>query len=142
MSDVAEGDPDDGGPRVTMMDKPMPSTPVVLSAEAIGELALLSLGDLEGVRHRVLWSDESSMAGVMQVDAGHHLGEHSHRRHHHHVWILEGGARVLGEDLVSGSYVHIPDGVAHDIDATSSKGCTFLYLYLDQGRDAAPEGSP
>lgn len=124
------------------MDTSTPSTPVVLSAEAISDLPLVPLGHLEGVRHRVLWSDETSMAGVMEVEAGHHLGEHSHRRHHHHVWILEGGARVLGEDLVAGSYVHIPHGVAHDIDATASEGCTFLYLYLDQGRDAAREGSP
>ena len=104
--------------------------PVVLTSEAIGALPVERLGNLEGVTHRVLWRDGTSMAGVMTVEAGHHLGSHAHRENHHHMWILEGHADILGSVLGPGGYVHIPSGVDHDIDASTTEGCTFVYLYL------------
>ena len=42
-------------------------------------------------------------------------------------------AVVLGTELGPGGYVHVPDGVEHDIDATGSDGCTVYYLYLRPG---------
>lgn len=108
----------------------------VRSAEEIARLEPLRLGEIPGVRHRVLWHDETSIAGVMTVDAGHQLGRHTHRLNHHHIWVVEGRATILGRELSSGSYVHIPSGVEHDIDASATEGCTFFYLYL------APTTSP
>jgi len=70
------------------------------------------------------------MAGVLTVEAGHHLGTHSHLLNHHHIWVLDGHAKILDDDLGPGAYVHIPSGVNHDIDATSSDGCTVFYLYI------------
>lgn len=104
--------------------------PVVLTADAIEALPDEPLGSIEGVRHRVLWRTDTSMAGVMTVESGHHLGAHAHRANHHHMWVLEGRATILGNDLGVGSYVHIPQGVEHDIDATATEGCTVYYLYL------------
>lgn len=107
--------------------------PVVLTAEQIMAIPPEPLGPIAGVTHRVLWRSESSMAGVLTVEPGHRLGMHAHRVNHHHVWVLDGHAMVLGTTLGSGSYVHIPSGVDHDIDATASEGCTVFYLYLRPG---------
>jgi quercetin dioxygenase-like cupin family protein len=112
------------------MEPTVTRQPVVLTAEAIASLPVEALGAIEGVSHRVLWRDDISMAGVLTVQAGHHLGAHSHRRHHHHVWVLDGHATILGTDVGPGAYVHIPSGVLHDVDATASGGCTVFYLYL------------
>ena len=87
------------------------------------------LGDIAGVTHRVLWEDGTSMAGVMTVEAGHRLGRHAHRANHHHLWVLTGRAEVLDVEVGPGSYVHVPAGVSHDIDATATEGCTVFYLY-------------
>lgn len=111
----------------------MVQEPVVLTPLAIAELPEEPLGLLEGVTHRVLWRDESSMAGVLTVQAGRHLGAHTHRVNHHHIWVLAGEPIVLGRQLGPGSYVHIPSGVEHDIEAPEDGACTVLYLYLRPG---------
>jgi quercetin dioxygenase-like cupin family protein len=109
------------------------TSPVVLDAAGVAALELQPLGDLDGVRHKVLWQDGTSMAGVLTVDAGQNLGAHTHRENHHHIWVLEGRAQILGKELGPGSYAHIPGGVEHDIDARGSAGCTVYYLYLRPG---------
>ena len=113
--------------------------PIVLTPEAISALPLTPLGSLGGVAHRVLWHNETSMAGLLTVEARQRLGEHAHRRNHHHIWVLDGRAAILGTELGPGSYVHIPSGVNHDIDATATGGCTVLYLYLRSADDARPD---
>jgi quercetin dioxygenase-like cupin family protein len=112
---------------------PASSGTAVLTADAISALPPVPLGGIEGVSHRVLWQSETSMAGVLTVAAGHRLGTHAHRLNHHHMWVIEGSAVILGKDVGPGSYVHIPGGVEHDIDATASQGCTVFYLYLRPG---------
>jgi len=105
------------------------SAPVVLTPELVAALAPAPLGHLSGTHRRVLWQDGESEAGVLEIEAGHHLGAHTHRSNHHHFWVLQGHARVLGEELAPGSYVHIPHGIEHDIDATDTEGCTVFYVY-------------
>jgi quercetin dioxygenase-like cupin family protein len=112
------------------MDSMKISQPVVLTPEAIVALPRATLGSLVGVTHRVLWSSGASMAGVMTVEAGCRLGSHTHRANSHHMWILDGRATILLAELGPGSYVHIPSGIEHDIDASTTDGCTVLYLYL------------
>ena len=89
-----------------------------------------SAGLAAGVTNRVLWSTDTSMAGVLSVQAGHRLGTHTHRLNHHHVWVVDGEVTILGEVLGGGSYVHIPGGVAHDLDATNTGGCTVFYRLI------------
>jgi uncharacterized RmlC-like cupin family protein len=103
--------------------------PVVLTAADVAARPDVPLGSLRGVTHRVLWSDGTSMAGVLTVAAGHQLGSHAHRENHHHMWVIAGRATILGTDLGPGGYVHIPAGVDHDIDASATDGCTVFYLY-------------
>lgn len=101
----------------------------MLDAAALEAIPEESLGHLPGVRHRPVWADGVSRAGVMTVDAEHHLGAHTHRRHHHHIWVTAGRATILGQEVGAGGYVHVPSGVEHDIDAGDTDGCTFFYLY-------------
>lgn len=106
------------------------AAPLVLSPAAIAALPLEPLGTVDGVAHRVVWRDGTSTAGVLSVAAGRRLGTHAHRVNHHHMWVLEGRAEILGREVGPGSYVHIPSQVDHDIDATDSDGCTVLYFYV------------
>ena len=105
--------------------------PLVLHPDAIAAIPAEPLGDLPGVANQVLWRDASSMSGILTIEGHHHLGAHAHRRNHHHVWVLDGLARILGEDLPPGSYVHIPAGVEHDMEAPTERPCRILYLYLE-----------
>ncbi|MGD9705943.1 MAG: hypothetical protein AB7Q42_21015 [Acidimicrobiia bacterium] len=109
---------------------PLITSPIVLTPDAIAAIPPVPLGSIDGVTHRVLWTDGTSIAGVLTVEARHRLGAHTHHLNHHHLWVLEGRALVLGTEVGPGSYVHIPSGVEHDIDATTSDGCTVFYLYL------------
>jgi len=114
---------------------------VVVPSHAVSELPTEGLGHLQGVTNRVLWRDHHSLAGVLIIAAGHQLGPHTHRVNHHHIWFVEGSAVVLGTDLSAGSYVHIPAGVEHDIDATTTAGCTVFYLYAHPGPELGAEAS-
>jgi mannose-6-phosphate isomerase-like protein (cupin superfamily) len=107
--------------------------PVVLPADGVAALPETDLPGVPGVTHRVLWRDATSMAGVLRVPSGGHLGAHAHRENHHHLWVLEGTASVLGNLLGPGSYAHVPAGVEHDIEAAGSGPCTVYYLYIRQG---------
>ncbi|HKA03053.1 MAG TPA: cupin domain-containing protein [Acidimicrobiales bacterium] len=117
------------------MDTTTVPSPLILTAEAINRLPVETLGSIAGVEHRVVWRTDSSMAGVMTVDAGHRLGVHRHRANHHHLWVLDGRATILGVDVGPGSYAHVPSGVDHDIDASQTDGCRVFYLYLSPGGD-------
>jgi quercetin dioxygenase-like cupin family protein len=105
----------------------------VLTAADVAARAEEPLGRLDGVRHRVLWRDAESMAGVLTVAAGHRLGLHTHRVNHHHMWVLDGHATIVGTEAGPGSYAHVPSGIEHDIDATATEGCTVFYLYIRPG---------
>jgi quercetin dioxygenase-like cupin family protein len=107
--------------------------PIVLTPQAIAAIEAEPLDNIHGVTHRVLWRDGTSLAGVMRVGGGHRLGKHAHRINHHHMWVVEGRATILGTELAAGSYVHIPSGVDHDIDATATEGCVVFYLYATPG---------
>jgi len=113
--------------------EPLIMEPTVLTADAIAHLADQQLDTLDGISHRILWRSDTSMAGVLHVAGGHRLGTHSHRRNEHHMWVLNGQAIVLGHVVSAGSYIHVPSGVDHDIDASASAGCTVYYLYLLPG---------
>jgi uncharacterized RmlC-like cupin family protein len=108
----------------------MTTKPIILTADAIAALQPQPLGSLTGITHREVWRTDASMAGVMTVGAGHRLGTHAHHENHHHIWVTEGHAVILGAEVGPGSYVHVPSGVEHDIDATGTEGCTVFYLYL------------
>ena len=106
-----------------------PPQATVLNAEAIAERPTTPLGTKPGVIRRVLWQSPSSEAGVLTIAAGERLGPHRHRVNHHHIWVIDGAAEVLGQIVEAGSYVHIPSGIEHDLDASATNGCTVFYVY-------------
>ena len=109
-----------------------PTIPIVITADAIAEIDPVPLGvSGGGVTHQVLWRNDTSMAGLLTVAAGCRLGAHAHRVNHHHMWVVDGNAAVLDTEVGPGSYVHVPSGAEHDIDATTTGGCTVFYLYLE-----------
>jgi len=108
----------------------VPHSAIVLTPAEVDALPGAPLGTIEGVLNHVLWSDGDSTAGWLIVRAGHHLGPHQHREHSHHMWVLEGHAEILDTRLQAGSYIHIPPGVVHDIDARATEGCKVYYLYV------------
>jgi quercetin dioxygenase-like cupin family protein len=110
------------------------SEPVIMPAAAIAQRKFEPLGPTVPVTHTVLWRDDTTMAGVLVLSAGQRLGEHTHRLHHHHLWVVDGEAVILGERLGAGSYVHVPNGVVHDVDASGTDGCRVFYLYLGSAR--------
>jgi mannose-6-phosphate isomerase-like protein (cupin superfamily) len=116
------------------MDASTTTAPTVLTAEAIAALPEVPLGSVHGVAHRVLWRGPSSMAGVLTIEAGHHLSAHANRVNHHHMWVLEGHALILGVEVGPGSYVHVPAHVDHDIEAPETERCTVFYLYEPPGQ--------
>ncbi len=101
---------------------------VLLDAEAIASLPRRTQSP--GVTTAMLWHNGGSHAGVLWLEPGARLGAHTHRRHVHHVWVVEGEMRCLGRDLGPGSYAYVPLGVEHD-SLAGSEGAAFFYLYLD-----------
>jgi quercetin dioxygenase-like cupin family protein len=82
-----------------------------------------------GVRRTVLWEHAGSAAGVLEVDAGATIGEHAHPGHGHHVWVVEGTARVLGRELAPGSYWFVPSGRPHALEASGDGAVRVFYVY-------------
>jgi mannose-6-phosphate isomerase-like protein (cupin superfamily) len=103
--------------------------PQLLSAHDITGLPVSPIGTLPGVERKILWREGSAEAGVLVVMGGHQLGVHTHRRNHHHLWVLDGHATILGHEVGPGSFVHVPVGVEHDIDARGTEGCAVFYVY-------------
>jgi mannose-6-phosphate isomerase-like protein (cupin superfamily) len=106
---------------------------LVVDREAIAVLPVAPIGDLRGVERKVLWRGGDSEAGILVVFGGHQLGAHTHRSNHHHLWVLDGRAVILGAEVGSGSFVHVPSGVEHDIDARRTSGCAVFYVYAPSG---------
>jgi uncharacterized RmlC-like cupin family protein len=114
-----------------------PVATLVTQAAAEG-LPWQPLDAYEGVDYKLLWRSGKSVAGLMRIAPGGSVAMHAHVRSHHHIWVIEGDAEMMGQRVGPGGYVHIPAGVDHDISDVSPDGCTVLYLYL---RDDTPDGS-
>ena len=106
----------------------------VVTPPAAADLAWHPLESFDGVDYKLLWRSGKSVAGLMRVAPGAEVSPHAHLRSHHHLWVLEGEADLVGERVGPGSYVHIPAGVEHGITDVGPEGCTVVYLYLrDEG---------
>ena len=101
----------------------------VMSPEQIAALPKKQLGEAVGVVNAVLWTDGTSTIGILSVAAGARLGRHTHRTHHHHMWVLDGEAVIADQQVGASSYVHVPPKIEHDIDATETGGVTVYYSY-------------
>jgi quercetin dioxygenase-like cupin family protein len=100
----------------------------ILEAERIAEHGRAVIAP--GVTSAQLWSEGRSTAGMMHLEPQATLSEHTHRRHAHHVWVVDGVVETLGRHLPRGSYVYVPPGQPHDL-AAGPAGATIFYLYLE-----------
>jgi quercetin dioxygenase-like cupin family protein len=102
---------------------------VVLDADAVGRLPWAAMHGVDLAVTRVLWAESGSLAGVMRLDAGAGLAPHAHQEGHHHMWVLDGSARIGGRRVSAGSYVHVPAGVRHGVEDVGAGGFTMFYVY-------------
>ncbi len=100
----------------------------LLEAARIAELGRSEIAP--GVTYVQLWSEGRSYAGTMELEPQATLSEHTHRRHAHHVWVVDGVVEALGRHLPRGSYAYVPPGQPHDLTAGPA-GATIFYLYLE-----------
>lgn len=100
--------------------------PLVFDAATITELAPTPAGD--DFSAKLLWHSGPSAAGIMHARAGAEIRSHLHPDSGHHMWIIEGGGRVLGRDVGPGAYVYVPAGFEHAI-SVGPWGCTFFFVY-------------
>jgi mannose-6-phosphate isomerase-like protein (cupin superfamily) len=105
----------------------------VVDGAAIALRPWLPLPGFEGVTYKLLWQSGKSVAGIMRIAPDGEVSSHAHQRSHHHLWVIDGSAEMLGRRVAQGSYVHVPAGVEHGITAPGVNGCTVLYLYLREG---------
>jgi mannose-6-phosphate isomerase-like protein (cupin superfamily) len=110
------------------------SMPRLLDAVRIAQLPRSVIA--AGVVDVRLWSDGHSSAGKMRLDPDARLATHTHRRHCHHVWVVDGVAITMGRTLTPGSYAYVPPGQPHDL-VGGSEGATVFYLHLDTGGQRA-----
>jgi quercetin dioxygenase-like cupin family protein len=106
---------------------------------AADSLAWHPLDPFEGVDQKLLWRSGESVAGIMRIGPGGVVSPHAHVLAHHHMWVIDGTAEMLGERVGPGTYLHIPAGVEHGVRDVGEDGCTVLYLYLRE--DSGATGS-
>jgi mannose-6-phosphate isomerase-like protein (cupin superfamily) len=114
-----------------------PPAATLVTSAAAAERAWHPLEPFEGVDYKLLWRSGKSVAGLMRVAPGGSVSLHAHVRAHHHMWVIDGSANMLGDRVGPGTYLHIPAGVEHGIHGVGEEGCTVLYLYL---RDESASG--
>lgn len=100
----------------------------IVDAARVTELPRSELAP--GVTNVGLWTEGRSNAGVLYLRPRARLAEHTHRRHVHHVWVVEGSIHTLGRDLARGSYAFVPPEQPHELTA-GSDGASVFYLYLE-----------
>ena len=102
---------------------------LVFDAAEIADLAAAPAGD--DLSAKLLWRSGPSASGVMHARAGAELGSHVHPAVAHHMWIMEGGCRVLGREVGPGGYVYVPAATEHAI-SVGPWGCTFFFVYAQE----------
>jgi mannose-6-phosphate isomerase-like protein (cupin superfamily) len=110
----------------------------LITPTAADALAWHPLQPYDGVDYKLLWRSGKSVAGLMRVARGGVVTPHTHVRSHHHLWVIEGAAEMLGERVGPGTYLHVPAGVEHGLRSVGDAACTVLYLYLRD--ESAPGG--
>lgn len=126
---------------MTMTPSPPTLATVVADPAAIARLPWEPLRGFGRVTHRLLWRSGCSQCGIMRIPPDAEVSPHVHQRAHHHVWVLDGSAVLLGVRVVPGTYVHIPATVEHGFTDPGPKGCTVLYLYLRDERPDSPDAT-
>lgn len=128
----------------------MTTTP--LPADALGSLLVLDAAQIEampwepvehcpGVSMKVLWRFDDYVNSLLRAEPGAAIAGRPHLAAHHHVWLVSGEATIGGRRLTAGSYLHIPPGVVHELQAAGPDGCVLLQLHRPHAPREAERGS-
>jgi quercetin dioxygenase-like cupin family protein len=112
--------------------------------EALTSLAVRTDADIEalpwedvpgcpGVHDKVLWRFGDYVEAVVRYGPGSSSRGNPHLAAHHHIWVISGEATIAGHLVGPGSYVHVPPGVAHPVDAVAAEGLTILQMHRPHG---------
>lgn len=112
---------------------------VLLTADEVQQRRWKPLDDQPGVTHTVLWRSGDVVIGMIRLEPGAENPEHVHQAAHHHFFLLQGEATIVGRRLQAGGYAHIPPGEAHGVTDVGPDGVTFFYSY--RPLELAPAGS-
>jgi uncharacterized RmlC-like cupin family protein len=88
------------------------------------------LRGLSGVNHKVLWRMGEMIVGIVRLEAGAQEPGHAHHNADHHVYVLDGSARIGGQPVAGGAFAVVPAGVSHATTDVGPEGCTLLYTYV------------
>lgn len=131
----------DGSATINVMTTNLRAAQSAATLVDAGAIVAQPWHDLEGfenVTYKLLWRSGKSVAGIMHVMPDGRVDPHVHRRSQHHIWVIDGSADMLGQNVGPGSYLHVPAGVEHGITAPGPQGCTVFYLYLREDVPGAP----
>lgn len=102
---------------------------VILGAREVARVRWEPFRGMPNVAIRELWRTDQGVAGLLRFEAGAHEVPHEHHVGHHHLWLIEGAARMGTRVLRPGSYIHVPARVRHEVAAEGPDGCTFFFVY-------------
>jgi quercetin dioxygenase-like cupin family protein len=90
------------------------------------------LRGLAGVDQKVLWRSGQMIVGIVRLAPGAREPGHAHHDADHHVYVLDGSARIGGHLMEAGAFAFVPAGVTHAITDVGPEGCTLFYTYAPQ----------
>jgi len=82
-----------------------------------------------GVEAKELWQSSGCVDVLISYAPGATTPGHPHPSADHHIWIIEGQAEIAGQAMRGGSYVYVPPGTAHPIEAGGQAGCVLLQIH-------------
>lgn len=110
-----------------MTTSPTP-TLFALDRDRIHELPWEDFVGGHGVRQKVLYTDAAAVSGLLTFAPGAAELTHMHWEGEHHMWVLRGALVADDTRLESGSYLHVPAHLWHNI-AAGNEGCQVFYVF-------------
>lgn len=116
-----------------MTTTPVPTDPAlaslrVLDAAQIEAMPWEPVEHCPGVSMKVLWRFDDYVNALLRAEPGAAVAGRPHLAAHHHVWVVSGEASIGDRRLTAGSYLHVPPGVAHQLEAGPA-GCVLLQVH-------------
>jgi len=122
--------PHEEGRHMSQPGVPFPTDALrVADKRSIDDQPWEPLRGLVGVNHKVLWRSGEMIVGIVRVESGAEEPGHAHHDADHHVYVLQGSARIGGHTVEAGGFVFVPAGVRHAITDVGAEGCTLYYTY-------------
>jgi quercetin dioxygenase-like cupin family protein len=100
-----------------------------VDAQHIDELPWEAVPECPGVHQKTLWRFGDFVQALVRYQPGSSTPGAPHLAAHHHIWVVSGAATMAGRRLVAGSYMHVPPGVLHTVEAVGSDGFTILQMH-------------